>query len=183
MYTQPYRTLWQDIMWYKGHDRMPVIHWGGWKETRERWIKEGLPEDADEREYFGAVAHWIFIGINIDLFPSFEEIVLEETEEYKVFRASDGVIQKQWKKSSNIPHFMEYTLKNSSDWAEYKNRLRPDGARIPGDLKEQIEKAESSNLPIAIETVPLMGWIRNWMGIEIILYMMSQMYLQIWLIH
>jgi uroporphyrinogen decarboxylase len=66
---------------------------------------------------------------------------------------------------------MEYTLKNSSDWAEYKNRLRPDGARIPGDLKEQIEKAESSNLPIAIETVPLMGWIRNWMGIENMTYL------------
>lgn len=49
------RELWQNIMWYKGHDRMPVIHWAGWTETRERWVNEGMPEDADEREYFGAV--------------------------------------------------------------------------------------------------------------------------------
>ncbi|NIA06097.1 MAG: hypothetical protein GWP14_00410 [Actinobacteria bacterium] len=47
------RQLWQNIMDYGDFDRMPVIHWAGWDETRTRWISEGMPEDADEYEYFG----------------------------------------------------------------------------------------------------------------------------------
>ena len=166
------KELWQNIMWYKGHDRMPVIHWGEWEETRQRWIKEGLPEDVDEREYFGAVAHWTFVSININLFPPFEEAILEETDEYKILRASDGVIQKQWKKISNIPHYIDYILKTGRDWEEYKKRLQPDPRRIPANLQRKIEQAETSQLPIAIETVSLMGWIRDWMGVENMSYLM-----------
>ena len=43
------RELWQNIMHYGEFDRMPVVHWAGWPETRERWISEGMPADADER--------------------------------------------------------------------------------------------------------------------------------------
>jgi hypothetical protein len=166
------RELWQNIMWYKGHDRMPVIHWGGWPETHERWVKEGMPEDINEREYFGAVPHWTFVGISNKLYPPFEEIIFEETDEYKIYRGTDGVIQKEWKHQSNIPHYIDFTLKTANDWDEYKKRLQPDIRRIPANLKERIEKAESSNLPIAIDNVSLMGWIRDWMGVENLAYFM-----------
>ncbi|MFW5914938.1 MAG: hypothetical protein ACOCTQ_00555 [Planctomycetota bacterium] len=29
---------------------MPVVHWTQWPETRERWVEERMPEDANVRE-------------------------------------------------------------------------------------------------------------------------------------
>ncbi|MCP4640119.1 MAG: hypothetical protein GY851_06790, partial [bacterium] len=76
------RELWQSIMHYGDFDRVPVIHWRGWDETRERWLEEGLPEDADEHAFFDAVPQWTGVGVNLDLYPVFEGDVLEETDEY-----------------------------------------------------------------------------------------------------
>ena len=167
-----YRELFQEIMFYGQFDRMPVIHWTGWPETRERWLKEGLPADISEHEFFGAVPMWTGVGVNISLFPPFEEEVLEETDEYRIFRGGDGVISKDWKHKSCIPHFIDFTLKTAKDWDEFKKRLQPDPARIPADLDQRIANAEASGLPIIIGTASMMGWIRNWMGVENMSYIM-----------
>lgn len=166
------RELWRNIMFYGEFDRMPPLHWGGWPETRERWIKEGMPADVSEHEYFGVSRHWGFVGIDIDLYPTFEPEVFEETDEYRIVRGIDGVVQQEWKNRSCIPHFVDFTLKTADDWDQYKKRLQPDPGRIPADLDEQIAAAENSGLFIAITTVSLMGWIRNWMGVENMSYLM-----------
>jgi len=167
-----YRELFHEIMYYGEFDRMPVIHWTGWPETRERWLKEGLPSDKSEHEFFNAVPTWGGIGVNLGLLPAFETEVLEETDEYRIFRGGDGVICKDWKHKSCIPHFIDFTLKTAKDWDEFKKRLQPDEARIPNDLEQRIANAKSSSLPIAIGTASLMGWIRNWMGVENMSYLM-----------
>jgi uroporphyrinogen decarboxylase-like protein len=166
------RELWQAIMNYGEFDRMPVIHWTGWTETLQRWKQEGLPEDVNIHEYLGTVPHWTGVGANLDLYPAFEEEVLEETDEYRIFRARDGVVQQDWKNRSCIPHFIDFTLKTADDWPEYKKRLQPDPARIPEDLEDRIAAAEASDLPICIGTASMMGWIRNWMGVENMSYLM-----------
>jgi len=168
------RELWQNIMHYGEFDRVPVIHWCGWPETRERWIAEGLPPDANEHEYFGAVPLWAGVGVNLDLFPLFEEEVLEDTEEYRIFRDAYGVVQQDWKHKSCIPHYTDFTLKGAADWPEYKKRLQPDPARIPKDLDKHIAAAEDSGLPITISTASMMGWIRNWMGVVNMSYLMCE---------
>lgn len=160
------RALWRAIMFYEEFDRMPVMHWCGWPETRERWLAEGLPPDASEHEYFGAVPMWVWVGANVDLFPLFEEETLEDTPEYRLFRDPYGVVQKDWKHRSCIPHYTDFTLKTGRDWPEFKKRLQPDPARIPADIGEQIAAAEASGLPVEIGTGSLMGWLRNWMGVE-----------------
>jgi len=166
------RELFQAIMSYGEFDRMPVIHWRGWDETRRRWIAEGLPEDVSEHEYFDAVPWCTWVGVELSLHPAFEKEVLEETDEYRVFRDSAGVVQKDWKHRSCIPTFLDFTLKTAADWDQYKERLQPDPARIPDDLDERITRAESSGLPIAVGTASLMGWIRNWMGVVNMSYLM-----------
>ncbi len=53
-------------MHYGEFDRVPVVHWAGWPETHERWIREGMPGDLDgerEMEYFGAVPYCLWIGV------------------------------------------------------------------------------------------------------------------------
>ncbi len=167
-----YRQLFHEIMFYGEFDRMPVIHWTGWEETLERWYSEGLPRDANIHEYLGTTPHWASVGVNLNLLPPFEEETLEETDEYRIFRQSDGVVCKDWKGKSCIPHFLDFTLKTAADWPEYKRRLQPDPARIPDNLPERIAQAEASGLPLVVGTASLMGWIRNWMGVENMSYLM-----------
>lgn len=166
------RELWQQIMHYGTFDRMPAIHWAMWDETLKRWIQEGLPQDADLHTYFNAVRHWQTVQIDLSLYPGFEEEVLEETDEYRIFRGKDGVVQKDWKHRSCIPQFTDFTLKSSRDWDRFKVFLQPDASRIPEDLDEQIAVAENSGYAIAIGTASMMGWIRNWMGVENMSYLL-----------
>lgn len=166
------RELWRNIMFYGEFDRMPVVHWCGWPETRERWIAEGMPADADERKYFGASPHWTGVGVNLGLLPAFEEETLEDTEEYRIFRDGSGVVQQDWKKKSCIPHYVDFTLKTADDWPEFKKRLQPDPARVPEKLDQNIKNVEDSGLPITIGTASMMGWIRNWMGVVNMSYLM-----------
>ena len=167
-----YRKLFQNVMYYGEFDRMPVIHWSCWQETRERWHKEGMPEGVNEHKYFDAVSYCATIGLNVDLYPPFEEKTLEETDEYRIFRGHDGVVQQDWKHQSCIPHYIDFTLKEAKDWPEYKKRLQPDPARIPRDIDRQLSNAQESGLPIAVNTASMMGWIRNWMGVENMSYLM-----------
>jgi len=167
-----YRELFHEIMFYGEFDRMPVIHWTGWEETLERWYAEGLPRDVNIHEYLGTTPHWGWVGVNLNLLPPFEEEILEETDEYRIIRQSDGVVCKDWKGKSCIPHYLDFTLKTAADWPEYKRRLQPDPARIPDNLQETIAQAQASGLPLAVGTASLMGWIRNWMGVENMSYLM-----------
>jgi len=166
------RELWRNIMFYGEFDRMPVIHWTGWPETMERWRKEGLPADVNIHQYFGTVPHWTWVGVNLGLHPPLAEETLEETDEYRIFRDGSGVVQKDWKHRSCIPTFLDFTLKEAKDWDPFKRRLQPDPARIPADLDKRIADAEGSGLPIAVGTASMMGWIRNWMGVENMCYLM-----------
>ena len=50
------------LMHHQDFDHMPVVHWDVWSETHERWIAEGMPEDADIWEFLGAVPRWNFVG-------------------------------------------------------------------------------------------------------------------------
>ena len=166
------RELWQQIINYGDFDRMPVIHWAGWTETTQRWIGEGMPEGVDQQEYFGAVPHWTGLSANLNLAPAFEEETIEDTDEYRIFRDGGGVIQQDWKHRSCIPHFIDFTLKEAKDWDEYKKRLQPDPSRIPDNIDEAIRNVEASGLPITIGTASMMGWIRNWMGVPNMSYLM-----------
>jgi uroporphyrinogen decarboxylase len=167
------RELFNAIMHYDDFDRMPVLHWKTWTETHARWLEEGLPEDAAEHEFLGVSRLSSGVGVNVSLLPGFGWEELEDRGASHVVRQDDGVIAEHWKDKSCIPHFIGYTLKggaSSEGWDEYKKRLQPDPARVPADLDERIERAKTSGLPIAVGTGSMIGWIRNWMGVENLAY-------------
>lgn len=167
-----YRELFCEIMHYGTFDRMPVVHWTGWTETMERWYSEGLPRDVDIHKFLGTTPTWAGIGANLDLYPLFEEEVLEETDEYRIFRQSDGVVCQDWKYKSCIPHYIDFTLKDASNWEVYKAKLQPNPDRLGNTLDEGIKRAEDSDMPIQFWCGSLMGNIRNWMGVENMSYLM-----------
>jgi len=160
------RELFHNIMHYGEFDRMPVYHWTGWHETIERWHREGLPEGAEEREFFHA--EWVCrcVPVNLDLFPLFEEETIEETPEYRIFRQNDGVTARHWKGKSCIPHYLDFLLKDPSGWPEYKKRLQPDPARLPDGLDQKIDELNACGQPVTINAASMAGWLRNWMGVE-----------------
>ena len=178
-----HRQLFQQIMYYGDFDRMPVLHWAVWDETVERWRGEGLPAfDAADINLQGPEVHaflgtqplWSFLGADCGLFPLFEEEDIEVTDEYRVFRDSGGVVVKDWKGKSSIPHQIEFTLKGAEDWPQYKERLQPDPARIPANLDNHIAQCLGSGLAVVVGVGSMMGWIRNWMGVQNMSYLMYE---------
>ena len=166
-----YQELFRTIMYYGEFDRMPVLHWTGWPETLERWYTEGLPRDVSQQEFFDAEpVQPAGVPSPIGLFPHFEEEVLEETDEYRIFRQNDGVIAQDWKHRSCIPHYVDFILKDRSGWPEYEKRLQPDPKRIPESLDEELERLAARGKPISIGMASMMGWLRNWMGVENLTY-------------
>jgi hypothetical protein len=174
------RELWQNIMRYRTgeFDRMPVIHWNCWDETFERWWSEGLPRDINRRDvpaqqaYFNTHAQWSGVGLNLNLHPGFEPKLVEETDEYTISWSREGVLLKDLKHAGSIPHFMDWAFKTADDWPRYKEHLQISAERIPDDLDGKIAQAESSGLPVVISVASMMGWIRNWMGVENMVYLM-----------
>ncbi len=160
------RSLFQSIMKYESFDRMPVVHWDGWPETIVRWHKEGLPADANACEFFKADPLPPGVPVNVHLYPLFEEQVLEETSEYRLIRQPDGVVAQHFLGRSSIPHFVDFTMKDREGWPEYQKRLQPDPARVPADLDDIIARLEASGQPLCVPTGSLVGWIRDWMGVE-----------------
>lgn len=171
------RELWLATMNYEKVDRVPVVHWSTWRETHDEWIRQGLPPELgrrdDEARFLGVPTFVHRTGLNLQLYPRFEEVVLAETAETRTIRQADGVIAEQPKFTSTPPHFVDYTLKpDGTGWDEYKKRLQPDPGRIPKDLDQRISRAQAvDDQPVSIDTGSLAGWPRNWLGVEGLAYL------------
>lgn len=172
------RQLWRNIMHYRigEFDRMPVFHWTCWEETLDRWKSEGLPQDIQrmwgEHRYFNAHYQWSDLSCNLGIYPLFDTRIVEETDDYKMSWDGEGVLTKESKTAESIPHYMDWTFKTADDWPQFKERLQIDPARIPEKLDEHIARAESSGRPVMIRVGSMMGWVRNWMGVENMVYLM-----------
>lgn len=164
----PKRELFMRIMNYEKFDRMPVIHWCGWDEFNENLqaLSVGLYEQA---EYFDAES--LSVGsmldmVNPGLCPAFEEETIEETDTYRIFRADDGVVLKDLKHKSSIPQYLEFRLKDRSGLEEYKKRLRFTTDRLSADWPARAHAYQSQGNLIIFDAGSMIGWIRNWMGVE-----------------
>ena len=172
-------------------DRLPF--WADWLGPWRRWRKEGLPyngEEDDDRfklwslDYFGFEgmysAFWgqPRIPVDIGVYPPFSEEVYEETGNYRIFRAGNGVIEKQFKNRLGSLHstqFIEYPIKNRRDWISFRNNhLDPYAiGRYPGEdewnvLKERVRNRESV---VSIDGGSFYGFLRDWIGFEGLSYL------------
>ncbi len=180
------RELFNRIMSYQPFDRMPVVHWDEWHETRERWVREGLPPDADVHAFLDAPflwqtligpGSWLGVGspedvITIGLFPPLDEEVLEENGEVRVRRNKDGTVTRELTHHTSMPQYLDYAFKTASDWDRYKKRLQPDAARISPRLDSALLRLSRSDQPVCFPVCSLVGWARNWMGLENLSYLL-----------
>lgn len=110
-------------------DRVPIID-SPWQGTLLRWKKEGMPEDADWRDFFG-VDKTRGIGANIS--PRYEARVLEENDEFVISTTNWGVTLKNFKIPDSTPEFLDYKINTPERWEEAKARMKPSRDRIDWD--------------------------------------------------
>ncbi len=134
------------IMAYENYDRMPVVHFGYWTDTLEKWVAEGhlTAEDiagwadgnhVDDRLCakigwdFDWATHFTPHGF---LLPGFERQVLETLPDgsQKVMN-HDGVVLLEKPGVPSIPPEIDHTLKTRADWEEhYLHRLQWHESRV-----------------------------------------------------
>ncbi len=179
------RTL--AILNYKNYDRIPIVHFGFWDETLEKWYMEGhlLKKEAtnwtDGNEADKAIAeklgfdfNWLtcFSGIT-GLFPAFESKIIEELPDgsRKVLNGSGAiVIQKDG--AGSIPAEVDHILKDRESWEKYYlPKLQFSADRVDLNALQKIIEQPDRDLPLGIFCGSLFGEIRNWFGVEGISYL------------
>jgi len=177
------------ILNYQSYDRLPVVHFGFWNETLEKWALEGHiteheaktwgdgnPADEAISSRLGFDFNWYHtFGPNTDLLPFFEERLLETLPDgtRKVF-SRDGVVILQKDDATGIPTEIDHYFKGRKQWDEdYHPRLQYSKERVRYDplLIETIHQNEWDT-PLGLMCGSLYGRIRDWVG------MMNLAYLQ-----
>jgi len=163
-------------MHYQSRDRVPLLDFNFWNETLPLWHHQGLPRWVNRRNedtYFGIdysldMLHttWVRDG----LYPSFRKIILEDRGDAWVLQQRDGVRTLRQKKLASIPHPISYLLTDRTTWEKhYKPRLNPaNKLRYPKNWDERVIdwKDPERAYPIILPCGSLYGWLRNWMGME-----------------
>ncbi len=151
----------QSIFAYKSVDRIPVVHFGFWRETLEKWYHEGhITKDewkgwADGNacdksigEKLGFDFNWYTCFTpNTGLFPCFET---RDIGAYpsggRMVQNRDGVIILQKDGAGSIPAEIDHTLKDRESWErDYLWRLQFDPERISVQSYENMRMLHGEN--------------------------------------
>ena len=152
-------------------DRIPNFEYGYWVETLPVWQTQGLPPEIDcehkAYDYFGIEDYGI-APINDGLCPGFEEETIEENEDRRIFRDTQGVVREINKKGyKSIPHFVEFPIKRREDFEPYRERLDPNApARYPDNWDELAAAYKDRDFPLGVSRGSMIGVPRNWTGFE-----------------
>ncbi len=168
------------------YDRMPIVHFGFWRETLEKWHREGhiSREEwlgwADGNEYDRSIGEKLGFDFNwgtcfcpnTGLFPPFEE---KDVGPYppggRMVQNRDGVIVLRKEGAGSIPAEIDHLLKDRESWERhYKHRLQFDPGRISREEYERL-RARNPDSPIGLHCGSLFGKIRDMMGVEGVSYL------------
>lgn len=190
------------MLHYEDFDRVPVMHFGFWDETLEKWVKEGhLTQEevqkatsygsnqADGNEYELAIARKLGFDDNIfvytgqkgnwydmPLYPPFEEKTIECFPDGSLAQLdTDGVIVLKKEGIKSIPSEIDHTVKNRESWEKYYlPRLRWTPERLDMDaIRELIEQNEMRQRHLAVYCGSIFGKLRNYWGLVELSYLQA----------
>ncbi|HIJ65272.1 MAG TPA: hypothetical protein HPP77_04905 [Candidatus Hydrogenedentes bacterium] len=181
------------VLNYQPYDRLPIVHFGFWNETLERWAKEGHvtaddaktwhdggPTDKKIGEKLGFDLNWGgAAGPDTHLKPPFERKVVEEMPGgARKFLNGDGVVVLERDGATSIPSEVDHLLKDRASWEEhYKFRLQFDLSRV--DMlwrdggREWLQQEEYEELR-TLACGSLFGRIRNLLGLVGVSYLYAE---------
>ncbi len=181
------RTM--NILNYKPVDRMPIVAFGYWNETLEKWYHEGhiteqnwrgywdnSPDDFEIMKKLGFDFDWSSgFGSNCLLNPPFEKKILEEMPNGQMKCIDDlGLIVIEKKDVVSIPAEVGHLLTDRKAWEElYLPKLQWSEDRINFEELEKLKAVDEKDreFPLGIYCGSLFGNIRNILGVEGISYL------------
>jgi hypothetical protein len=177
------------VLRYQRCDRLPVVHFGFWNETLEKWRREGHLGDGDLQGYgdgspsersierkLGFDFNWqpTWTPKNT-LAPLFDEVVLEELPDgHRKVQDASGLIVIRKVGVSSIPSEVDHLFKGRKEWEElYRPKLlwsadRVDRASIPAEAFDP-DRAR----PFGLHCGSLFGKIRDWIGLVNLSYLQA----------
>ena len=183
------------VLNYGDYDRLPVVHFGFWGETLQKWAAEGHISSEDAKNWRDGNPTDAIIGQklgfdcnyyscfhpNAGLSPGFEPRVLKTLPDGATHVLNgEGVIVLQMPDAGSIPSEIEHLFKGRKEWEEhYKHRLQfnPDrilksNARVNNRMVQFDEggldflKTNKRDYVYGLHCGSLFGLIRNFIGVE-----------------
>ncbi|GAK51667.1 hypothetical protein U14_02912 [Candidatus Moduliflexus flocculans] len=190
------------VLRYEAYDRLPIVHFGFWEETLVKWHqeghltleemrdwKDGNPADQSISAKLGFDFDWASTyDPNCELFPAFEEIVLETLPDGgRKVRDKEGVVVLKKDDAISIPTEIDHLLKTREDWErEYLPRLQYADERLKasqvnvnaimrpfyeGGLAYLQQPPAQRELPVGLYCGSLIGRMRNIVGLVELSYL------------
>ena len=186
------RTL--AILNYENYDRLPLVHFGFWRETLHKWAIEGHITAGEARDWKDGNAVDVVISRKLGfdfgwsncfspitrLLPPIEERVIEELPDgARKVLDENGAIVIEKDGASGIPTELDHMLKGRKEWEEFfLPRLQFSEERVTGVSVRTPEEEipfDAGGLdylrrgewekPHGLNCGSLYGVIRNWLGL------------------
>ncbi len=183
------------VLNYENYDRLPVVHFGFWTETLQKWAAEGHIS-AEEAKNWGdgnPTDAVITAKLGFDcnyyscyhphnrMYPGFESKVIETLPDGSMHVLNgEGVIVLQMAEAGSIPSEIEHLFKGRKEWEEhYKHRfqfspdrvfkanVRVNDKMLPFDNGGmEFLKSDDRDYVYGLHCGSLFGQIRNFIGVE-----------------
>jgi uroporphyrinogen decarboxylase len=114
-------------------------------------------------------------GVDVGLSPGFEYQILEDRGDHEVVQQRDGVRVLRKKFMGSIPMHEGHLLVDRATWEQhYKPMLDPNTPGRYPDWQEarRVWQDDEYDRPRVVSGGSLYGWIRNWMGVEAVSYLL-----------
>ena len=184
------RTRALAVLNYQPYDRLPVVHFGFWGETMEKWAAEGHITAEQARQWgdgnaadfaiggqLGFDFNWYRVaGVYADLLPRFERKVLEVLPDgsRKVVNG-DGVVIIEKDDATGIPMEIDHLFKGRKEWEEhFLPRLQPSELRIfrREEIAAEVQRTDRDR-PLGLYCTSLYGRIRDIVGMVNLAYLQA----------
>lgn len=178
------------ILNYEKFDHLPVVSFGYWNETLEKWAMEGhitreeatgyakqgdnSPADNSVMKRLGFDFNWnSCVGTHCSLMPAFEKQVLQiKSDGSQIVRDSSGLIVLEKPGIVSIPSEIGTSLTDRQAWEElYLPKLQWNEDRVNSTLFQNLTSPEDRSIPVGLHCGSLIGTIRNLTGVEQLSYL------------
>lgn len=178
------------ILQYEKCEHFPVVSFGYWEETLEKWAQEGHITWEEARGYrqegdnsaadqsvmkrLGFDFNWnSCVETKNQLFPVFEKQVLEDKPDgSRVVRDEQGLIVLEKPGVVSISAEIGTSLMDRRSWEElYLPRLKWSEGRVDREFLKRLPALDQREIPIGIHCGSLLGYMRNLLGVEQLSYL------------
>jgi uroporphyrinogen decarboxylase len=182
------------ILNYEPYDRIPLVHFGYWYETLDRWADEGHLSEAEARAWrdgnptdYGVSSR---LGFDLNwnslfywrtgIHPPIERRVLETLPDgsHKVLNEYGAIVLER-PGATSIPMEFDHILKGRAEWEEFflprlqfsEDRILQALVHVGGETLPfgrgglDALKSRERDTPLGIYCGSLYGDIRNWLGL------------------